>query len=67
MEETRMTRMKLSFTEAIQSLKESMNSEFKDEREIAQILLNQHYGYKGDYKYEEIDKHKDRMSDKHMG
>ena len=57
---------KLSFAEAIQSLKDSMNSEFEDERQIAQILLDQHYGYKGDYKYEETNKHKDCISDKYM-
>lgn len=60
-------RKQLSFTEAIQSLRESLNSEFDEEREIAQILLNQHYGLrgyitnaKGD-KNETPNKHKDRI------
>ena len=58
---------KLSFAEAVQSLRESLSSEFDEEREIAQLLLDQHYGYKnhilntiGD-KNETPNEHKDRI------
>lgn len=70
-----MTYRKLSFTEAIQSLKESLNSEIKEEREIAQSLLDQHYGYwgynptktRGDFKDEKINEYKNYLSCERMG
>lgn len=60
---------KLSFAEAVCGLKESLNSEFDEEHEIAQILLNQHYGLRGCInnntegdKNETPNEHKDRIS-----
>lgn len=69
-----MTYRKLSFAEAIQSLKESLNSEVKEEREIAQGLLDQHFGYhnilnnkRGDFKDEKINEYKSYLSCERMG
>ena len=72
MENLIMETRKLSFAEAVQSLRESLNSEFDEEREIAQILLDQHYGYKNHilntegYKNETPNEHKDRISHQHI-
>jgi hypothetical protein len=72
MEDFKMKTRKLSFTEAIQGLRSSLNSEFDVEREIAQILLDQHYGQrgcinntKGD-RNETPNEHPDRIQHKHI-
>lgn len=62
-----MNTRKLSFAEAIHGLRESLNSEFDVEREIAQLLLDQHYGQRGHINnakgdnYETLNEHKDRI------
>ena len=68
-----MTYRKLSFAEAICGLKESLNSEFDEEREIAQSLLDQHYGLRGCIynttagdKDETPNEHKDRIQYQHI-
>ena len=68
-----MTYRKLSFAEAVQGLRESLNSDFDAEREIAQILLTQHYGLRGHINNtkgvktnEAVNKHTNYISDKHM-
>lgn len=64
-----MTYRKLPFAEAVQSLRDSLNSEFDEEREIAQLLLDQHYGYRnilnntrGDFRDEKINEYKNYLS-----
>lgn len=66
------TTRKLSFAETIQGLRESLNSEFDVEREIAQLLLTQHYGLRGRINNTKGDtnetpnEHKDRIQHKHI-
>jgi hypothetical protein len=55
-----MERKDLSFTETIKSLQDSLQSEFDEERIVAQILLKE-------YKHEEFKRYKNYLSRERMG
>lgn len=55
-----MVRRQLTIEETIKSLHESLNSEFEDERIVAQLILKE-------YNNERVAKHENHMQFKRMG